>query len=77
MLTVDSIRQYHYLIIFTVLLSRYTVVVRSLYTLVMGMNVMVIFDDFFVNFHGRLNCMEHMFTDFTKQQKFGFILDFL
>lgn len=45
MLTVDNIRQYQYLIIFTVLLSRYTVVVRSL--LVMGMNVMVIFDDFF------------------------------
>lgn len=48
MLTVDNIRQYQYLIIFTVLLSRYTVVVRSL--LVMGMNVMVIFDDFFENF---------------------------
>lgn len=48
MLTVDNIRQYQYLIIFTVLLSRYTVVVRSL--LVMGMNVMVIFDDFFQKF---------------------------
>lgn len=48
MLTVDNIRQYQYLIIFTVLLSRYTVVVRSL--LVMGMNVMVIFDDFFEKF---------------------------
>lgn len=50
MLPVDNIRQYQYLIIFTVLLSRYTVVVRSLYTLVMGMNVMVIFDDFFEKF---------------------------
>lgn len=50
MLTVDNIRQYQYLIIFTVLLSRYTVVVRSLYTLVMGMNVMIIFDDFIEKF---------------------------